>query len=292
MSKSPTAQPDRRWLFLSAALLAVVTLLYFPVANFPFLQIDDNPHLLQEDLAHIGAAWSYTNPFAWQPLTWMSHQMDFQWFGFADAGPHHLMSLILHLANTGLFFRWLRKVTGESGPSLAAAALFALHPLRVESVAWVSGRGDLLATLFVLLALEAHRRDRWWAVIPLAGLAMMASPAAALFGLVLMALDLWVRPRALAWRELGPILALGALALTLRATGGPDHVTLLTAVTTPSPILRGLTAFAQLLCSTFWPIHLTIARPPAGDGSEREVERWYLDAASPCNRTTIASGRK
>ena len=101
MSKSPTAQPDRRWLFLSAALLAVVTLLYFPVANFPFLQIDDNPHLLQEDLAHIGAAWSFTNPFAWQPLTWMSHQMDFQWFGFADAGPHHLMSLILHLANTG-----------------------------------------------------------------------------------------------------------------------------------------------------------------------------------------------
>ncbi len=256
MSKLRTVQRDRRWLYLAAALLAVITLLYLPVVGFPFLQIDDNPHLLQEDLAQVGFGWSFTNPFAWQPLTWMSHQMDFRLFGIADAGQHHVMSLLLHLLNTGLFFWWLSKVTGEGGASLAAAALFALHPLRVESVAWVSGRGDLLATLFVLLALEAHRRERWWAVIPLSGLAMMASPAAAPFGLVIFGLDRWVLSRPLAWREIGPVLALGAIALVLRANGGPDHDVLL-----PTRADDGWATLPWQFFATLWPVGLSIARP-------------------------------
>ncbi|MBY0504277.1 MAG: tetratricopeptide repeat protein [Bryobacteraceae bacterium] len=254
---SPIVQRDRRWLLLPAVLLALAALLYLPVTGFPFLQIDDNPHLLQEDLPRVGSGWAFQNAFAWQPLTWMSHQLDFRLFGFENAGRHHLMSLLLHLANVGLFFWWLRKLTGKNEASLAAAALFALHPLRVESVAWISGRGDLLAAFCALLALEAHRRGRWWAVIPLAGLAMMASPAAALLGLVILALDLWVLDRPVLWPETGPVLALGALALFLRATGGPDHDVLLPA--TPAVPFSALPGH---LLATLWPGGLSIARMP------------------------------
>jgi len=266
MSKSPIVQRDRRWTFPAAALLAFVALLYLPVAGFPFLQIDDNPHLLQQDLAHLGFGWAFTNGFAWQPLTWLSHQLDFRLFGFQDAGRHHVVNLLLHLLNTGLFFWWLSKVSGQAGASLAAAALFALHPLRVESVAWVSGRGDLLATLLVLLALEAHRRERRWAVIVLSALAMMASPVAAPVGLVLMALDVWVLGRPLAWREVGPVLALGVVALVLRAMGGPDHAVLLAPSSLSSPFMRDLSAWFGLAMSTFWPTNLAIVRPPEVSG--------------------------
>ena len=261
MFKSPIVQRDQRSTFLAAALLAFVALLYLPVTGFPFLQLDDNPHLLQQDLAHLGSGWAFTNGFAWQPLTWLSHQLGFQLFGFQDAGRHHLVNLVLHLLNTGLFFWWLSKISGQAGASLAAAALFSLHPLRVESVAWVSGRGDLLAAFFVLLALEAHRRERRWVVIPLAALAMMASPAAALVGLVLIALDVWVLGRRIEWRELAPVLALGAVALVLRVMGGPDHAVLLPASAPSAPFLRSMSTWFGLVLSAFWPANLAIARP-------------------------------
>ena len=262
MSKSRIVQRDLRWPMLAAFLLAVVALLYSPIAGFPFLQLDDNPRLLQQDLAQLGPSWAFTNPFVWQPVTWLSHQLDFRLFGFQNAGAHHLVSLLLHLVNTGLFCRFLSKLTGQNAPSVIAAALFSLHPLRVESVAWVSGRGDLLATLFVLLALEAHRRNSRWAAIPLGALAMLASPAAAPLGLLLLLLDRWVLERKIDWRESGTLLALGAAALAMRALGGPDHDSLLPSVPT-WPLTQALGKLDGQVWATLWPMNLCIARVPA-----------------------------
>lgn len=266
MSKSRIVQRDLRWPMLAALLLASVALLYSPIRGFPFLQLDDNPRLLQQNLAQLSFGWAFNNPFAWQPLTWMSHQLDFRLFGFQNAGPHHLVNLILHLANTGLFFWLLTKLTHAPRPSLAAASLFALHPLRVESVAWVSGRGDLLAAFFALLALEMHRQGRWWALVALGALAMMASPAAAPFALLVFALDRFVLERKHDWRALAPLAAIGLVSLVLRATGGPNHETLLPALSPPSPVLRAYATLADALLSTLWPINLTIARPHESTG--------------------------
>ena len=261
MSKSRIVQRDLRWPMLAAGLLAFTALLYSPLAGFPFLQLDDNPRLLQQDLSQTGLTWAFNNAFAWQPVTWLSHQLDFRLFGFQNASRHHLVNLALHLANIGLFFWFLVKLTGQRAPSLVAAALFALHPLRVEAVAWVSARGELLATFFVLLALEAHRRQRWWAVILLGALAMMASPAAAPFAVVLFLIDRWLLNRPANWRETAPLLALGAVALVLRATGGPDHETLLK--TAPSwSLTQALATLDGQAWATFWPINLSIARAP------------------------------
>lgn len=246
---------------VAALLLAVVALLFSPTLSFPFLQLDDNPRLLQQDLANRGIGWAFGNPFAWQPLTWLSHSYDFRNFGFQDARNHHLVNLLLHLTNTGLFLWLLSRLTQQLGVSFAAGALFALHPLRVESVAWVSARGDLLATLFVLLALEAHRRKLWYAVVPLGALAMLASPAAAPIGLLILLLDRFVLTRVPEWREVGPLLALGVAALAMRATGGPDHDTLLPTAPVVS-ITQGFATLAGQVISTFFPVNLTIARMP------------------------------
>ena len=264
MSKSRIVQRDLRWPLLAAGLLAFTALLYSPVAGFPFLQIDDNPRLLQQDLAQTGLGWAFSNAFAWQPVTWLSHQIDFRLFGFQSASQHHVVSLLVHLANIGLFFLLLARFTGQRAPSLVAATLFALHPLRVEPVVWVSGRGELLATLLVLLAMEAHRRERGWVVILLGALAMMASPAAAPLAAVLFLLDRWLLNRPVNWRETVPLLALGAIALVLRATGGPDHETLLK--TPPAwSITQALATLAGQAWATFWPTNLSIARAPGAD---------------------------
>ena len=264
MSKSRIVQRDLRWPMLAAGLLVFTALLYSPLASFPFLQLDDNPRLLQQDLSQTGLSWAFTNAFAWQPITWLSHQLDFRLFGFQNASRHHLVNLVLHLANIALFFWFIVKLTGQRAPSLVAAAVFALHPLRVESVAWVSGRGELLATFFVLLALEAHRRERWWAVISLGLLAMMASPAAAPFGVVLFLMDRWILNRPVNWRETAPLLALGAFALVLRATGGPDHETLLK--TPPAwSLTQALATLDGQVWASVWPTNLSIARAPGAN---------------------------
>ena len=249
---------------LAAGLLAFTALLYSPLVGFPFLQLDDNPRLLQQDLSQTGLSWAFTNAFVWQPVTWLSHQIDFRLFSFQNASRHHLVNLALHLANIALFFWFLVKLTGQRAPSLVAAALFALHPLRVEAVAWVSARGELLATFFVLLALEAHRRQSWWAVILLGALAMMASPAGAPFAVVLFFMDRWVLSRPVDWRVTAPLLAFGAVALIFRATGGPDHETLLQ--TPPAwSLTQALATLGGQAWATVWPTNLSIARAPGAN---------------------------
>jgi hypothetical protein len=101
--------------------------------------------------------WALRSDYAgnWHPVTWLSHMLDCQMFGLNPWG-HHLTSVLLHALNAGLVFVWLRLMTGATWRSLLVAALFALHPLRVESVAWVSERKDMLSGFFGLLALMAY----------------------------------------------------------------------------------------------------------------------------------------
>jgi tetratricopeptide (TPR) repeat protein len=149
------------------ALLAVATVaVFWQVSWQGFVNFDDpayvtyNP-VVREGLTWPGVVWAFTNLHGeatyWHPVTWLSHMLDCQLFGLKPLG-HHLVSLFLHTLNSLLLFAVLRRMTGRRGASAMVAALFALHPLQVDSVAWISERKNLLSTCFGLLCLAAYVR--------------------------------------------------------------------------------------------------------------------------------------
>ena len=154
-------------------LLAVITVaLYSPVRHYQFVSYDDGLYItdnfhIKYGLTWKSVQWALTAQYAdnWHPLTWLSDALDCQLF-FLNPGPHHATNLWLHAMNAVLLDRILLRATGFAGRSFMVAALFALHPLNVESVAWVSERKNLLSMLFFLLALAAYR---WYAQVPRVG---------------------------------------------------------------------------------------------------------------------------
>ena len=146
-------------------LLAAVTLaVFWPVLGHDFINLDDNVYVTENHhvlggLTWQSVLWAFTNLEAgfWQPLTWLSHMLDVTLFGLKPWG-HHLTNLLLHTANTVLLFVLLRRMTGALWRSAVVAALFALHPLHVESVAWLAERKDVLSTLFWMLTLLFYAR--------------------------------------------------------------------------------------------------------------------------------------
>lgn len=155
--------PNRRSAVFVAALLCVATFWVFaPLRHAEFLTYDDGLHVTANPFTRVGITWAglvwaLTNTAKWIPLTWMSHMLDSQLFGLA-AGAHHLSGVALHIANSLLLFSVLLRGTAALRPSAAAAALFALHPLHVEAVAWISSRPHLVSTFFWLVALLAYVR--------------------------------------------------------------------------------------------------------------------------------------
>jgi tetratricopeptide (TPR) repeat protein len=150
---------------LIALLLALITLvLYLPVTRHDFIHYDDDDYIInnrvvQNGLTLAGVKWALTTGYAsnWHPVTWLSHMTDCELFGL-NAGAHHFVNVLFHSANAALLFLLLLRLTQKSWPSALVAALFAWHPLHVESVAWVSERKDVLSTFFALLTLLSYVR--------------------------------------------------------------------------------------------------------------------------------------
>ncbi len=156
------AAPDKKSWIIGLVLALAVIAVYWPVRHFEFLIYDDtiyvsmNPHVQQGlNWATFGWAFHTTDCSNWHPLTWLTHLFDWQMFK-SDAGKHHLTNLFFHAASSVLLFFVWRRMTGAVWRSAFLAALFALHPLRVESVAWVSERKDVLSTFFFMLTLWAY----------------------------------------------------------------------------------------------------------------------------------------
>jgi Flp pilus assembly protein TadD len=149
--------------WLLAILLALVTVaLYWPATGYDFINYDDNLYVsenarVQNGLTLENVKWAFLNPVAdnWHPLTVLSHMLVCQ-LGGAKPGVHHLVNVLLHALNAALVFVWLRQATGATWRSLLVAALFAFHPLRLQSVVWVSERKDVLSVFFGLLTLIAY----------------------------------------------------------------------------------------------------------------------------------------
>ncbi len=156
-----TGRPSRQ-IVIALALAALTLAVYAPVRHFDFVQVDDPLYVIENPnvrggLTMDGIVWAFTTGRAanWHPVTWLSHMLDVQAFG-VDPGWHHLTSLLLHVANALLLFGLLVSLTGATWRSALVAALFAVHPLHVESVAWVAERKDVLSTFFWLLTTWAY----------------------------------------------------------------------------------------------------------------------------------------
>ena len=197
---------------LCFALAAATIAIYSPAIFHSFLVLDDreyvtaNPHI--HGLGWTNIKWAFTSQTAanWHPLTWLSHAVDYKLFALNPAG-HHLDSILIHALNVVLLFLGLKWLTRRVGPSLFVAALFAVHPINVESVAWIAERKNVLSTLFYLLAIGAYA---WYAQKPnlrryllltaAFAASLMAKPMAVTFPFVLLLLDYWplerIAPRA------------------------------------------------------------------------------------------------
>ena len=209
------ALPER-WGFALALLLIVATVvLYHSVKHYPFVTFDDRDYVIRNFQIQSGldwdtVQWSFTTFYAsnWHPLTWMSHALDYQLFRLDPAG-HHDTNVLFHALNAAVLFWVLWRATNYAGRSFMVAALFALHPINVESVAWISERKNVLSMFFFLLALGAYRWyatripsasrlrqvggavARYLVVMLLYALGLLAKPQVVTFPFVLLLWDYW-----------------------------------------------------------------------------------------------------
>lgn len=303
---------DKKFFLFTCLALALGTLaLYWPVTSFPFIRFDDNEYIYENPVTQAGLTWSgFVWAFNgihvgnWHPLSWLSHMLDCQIFGL-NAGGHHLVNVLLHTANALLLFVFLRSTTGAHWRSAVVAALFAWHPLHVESVAWVAERKDELSTFFWLLTIMAYARyvqgsDKWrvasdkpaepcvtrhsrlFYFLALLGcaLAMLSKPMAVTLPFTLLLVDVWPLKRIQNselriqnWKILTLekipffLLSFALCAVTFLAQRSAGAVS---PVELSSRLGNVPVAYARYLANAFWPSDLAIVYP--------YVYRWPIAA--------------
>jgi len=193
-----------RALLVYSVIIFTTLSVYLPVKDFGFINYDDNTYVFNNPrvlggLTSKNFLWSLTaiEVSNWHPLTWISHMTDIQVFGL-NAGGHHLISVGFHILNTILLLVWLNTMTGEFWKSSFVAAIFALHPLHVESVVWIAERKDVLSTFFCFLALMSYtrycqkkNRQQYLLSLFFFIFALMAKPMAVTLPFVFLLLDYW-----------------------------------------------------------------------------------------------------
>jgi len=269
----------RRELWISLLLAAGVLAVYGQTLGFEFVGWDDPLHVTQNPmvlrgLTPEGAAWALRTGESgnWHPLTWLSHMLDVELYG-DRAGGHHATNVLLHVAVTLLLFGVLRSATGALWRSALVAALFSLHPLRVESVAWVSERRDVLSTAFGLLAIGAYvahaRRGgalRFLGVLLLYACSLMSKAMLVTLPFVLLLLDYWPlrrsQPRRLVLEKLPLLaLALAASALAYLTQQGVSAVIAEEHLALPLRAANAAVAWVRYLGMTLWPARLAMFYP-------------------------------
>jgi protein O-mannosyl-transferase len=195
---------NKRILIINLLLILTTLIAFQQVGNHGFLSVDDSTYItenihIQNGITIQGICWAFTTGHAsnWHPLTWISHMLDIQFFGLNPQW-HHLTNLLFHIANVLLLFFLLQRMTKALWQSAFVAALFALHPLHVESVAWVAERKDVLSTFFWMLTLVAYgyyakmpRLKSYLAVMVFFAMGLMAKPMVVTLPFVLLLLDYW-----------------------------------------------------------------------------------------------------
>ena len=294
--------PGRQAYVYSLVLIILTIALYYPVKNHPFVNYDDDVYVtdniqVQSGLSWDTVSWAFVTYDAanWHPLTWLSHALDCQLYDL-NPGGHHQTSMLLHILNALLLFWVLQRATGFAGRSFMVAALFAVHPINVESVVWIAERKTVLSMVFFLLALGAYR---WYAGKPGAGryavvailfaLGLMAKPQIITFPFVLLLWDYWPLRRmsfasdatarasessaalptksfrALVEEKI-PLFAIAAAsaAITLKAQKAAGAMVPLRMAPLSVRLSNAIVSYARYLAKTVWPAHLAPMYPHPG----------------------------
>jgi Flp pilus assembly protein TadD len=290
------SSPEKRNVILCLLLVVATLVLYNPVNRHPFVNYDDdvyvteNPHI-QNGLRADTIAWALTSTEQanWHPITWMSHALDYSLFHQNPAG-HHFTSLLIHAMNVVLLFLLVAYSTKRVGPSLFVALVFAIHPINVESVAWIAERKNVLSTFFFLGAIGAYgwyaQKPHWQRYLPVAGLfvlGLMSKPMVVTLPFVLMLLDYWPlgRIRGVPFGTLGapqsspakllveklPLLALSAASavITVQAQQAGGAMRSTVQFSLGVRLENAVVAYAMYLWKMIWPSHLAPIYPHPGD---------------------------
>lgn len=282
-------EQQRNWV-VGIALVVLTLGLYWPATAFPFVIYDDhlyvydNPHIAK-GLSWGGIRWAWTAIVAgnWHPLTLMSHMADCSVYHLV-AGGHHLSNILLHLANVLLLWLFIRRMTGHFWPAVLVAALFAWHPLNVESVAWISERKNVLSTFFFILTLlvwldygRKPQPARYVLALVLFALGLMSKPMLVTLPFVLLLLDYWPLQRmfpaqntskpgtslAILFGEKVPFLTLAiadcVITYVIQNRGGA--VSSFAGVPLEWRLVNVSVAYVTYLEKTFWPSGLCVFNP-------------------------------
>ena len=293
----------RDGVLIGVALAVATVAVYAQTLHFEFVDYDDMDYVTQNPQVQLGltadgVVWAFTSGFAsnWFPLTWLSLMLDAELYGPGPAG-FHATNVALHVLNTLLLFGVLRAMTRQQGPSAVVAALFALHPLHVESVAWVSERKDVLSTAFGLLAMGAYaryakegRRRSYVAAAVLLALGLMAKPMLVTLPFVFLLLDYWPLGRLRVRRDLprllvekAPLLALSAASslVTYVVQAGSGAVATTESVPLAIRAANAPVSAVRYLAKAIWPTDLVVFYPypnvPELGGAT--LSEWQVGAA-------------
>jgi tetratricopeptide (TPR) repeat protein len=269
-------------LVIGLALVLITVLAFLPVSRHQFVAIDDQAYVTENPRVVAGVTvdgvlWAFRTGHAsnWHPLTWLSHMVDCQLYGLQPGG-HHLTNVALHALNALLLFLLLGKMTGRLWRSAFVAALFAWHPLHVESVAWVSERKDVLSTLFFILTLWAYLRYTratplrlryYLGALGLFALGLMSKPMLVTLPCVLLLLDYWPlgrwpgTPARTLVKEKLPFFALALLDGVVTCLVQRGAAASLASVPFGTRLANAVLAYARYLGDTFWPTRLAAMYP-------------------------------
>jgi tetratricopeptide (TPR) repeat protein len=280
---------------VTAVLVASVVAIYAPVRDFGFAVLDDYGWLVENDIVNAGFSWpalvrAFTESALgnWVPVTWLSHMLDVELFGLAP-GPHHVVNVLLHLATSLTLFAALRRMSGDPAPSAFVALVFAVHPVHVESVAWLAERRDVLSGLFWMLSLLAwadytrSRKRRFFALAILAFAAgLLSKPMLVTLPVVLLLLDLWPlgrielgMPKLIAEKLAFVVIALLVAGATLATQGAAGAVVSLEVLPLTTRVANAFTSSVAYIVSCAWPTPLAVFYPHADS-----VLPWPVAAAA------------
>ena len=302
----PASVSSRNDILIAIALALATLAVYGQVKNHQFISLDDdlyivNNPMIAKGLTLEGIKWAFATFHAsnWHPLTWISHMFDSQLFGLV-AGWHLLVNALIHVLNTLLLYFFLSRVTAARWQSAVVAALFALHPLHVESVAWAAERKDTLSAFFGLLTLLAYARytearswKRYGLVALTLGLGLMAKPMLVTWPFVLLLLDWWPLGR-LEWKPADGIKSLpktllplvrekiplflmvaASMVLTYLAQSRGGAVRALVEEPLSMRIANAIVSYAKYILLTFWPGGLGVYYP----FSPADLSAWKVAAS-------------
>ncbi|HEY6139882.1 MAG TPA: tetratricopeptide repeat protein [Thermoanaerobaculia bacterium] len=269
---STTTEPwgQREW-GIVAGLVALVAIVFAQVWKHEFLNYDDPQFVFfNEAVRNADFKWAFTSTsLTWLPLTWISYMIDFRIFGLQPGG-YLIMNVLYHALATCFLFAALRRMTAATWPSAFVAAVFAIHPAHVESVAWIAERKDVLSTLFAILALFFYARRKLWLTAAMMALSLMAKQTYVTLPLILILLDYWPLQRWRRAKDLGPllieklplfVLTIAGSVVAVAGQVGIQSVSSTSLIPVARRVANAFVAYAKYTGKMFLPVRLAVLYP-------------------------------